>query len=193
MSENIQENPFWAKVNEIIEGYCEERVPKCVQYILNCCGYNHSMSWYKFTIEHLSEIEEHIRKFCPIAIKNFDCPSHGCPIAHYKRQNVFKILPGHRTMIISMAEHINRYYQTKPQEHSHSSLHKNIETHSGFTKIMKEMIKAAVESDQGSKNKVQYTDVMKYFGTFVFNMAGRACYKFLCKNLPLPSVSSVCE
>lgn len=193
MDGHSQENVFWEKVNKVMGEYGGERVPKCVQFILRCCGYNRTLSLENFCNKNLSDIEECIRKFFSIAIKNFDCTSHGCPIAHYKHQNVFKILPGHRTMITSLAEYINRYHQKKLQENCHSFLRKNIETHSGFSKIMKEMIQAAVESDQGSKNKSQYTDVMKYFGTYVFNMAGRACYNFLCKNLPLPSASSVCE
>lgn len=193
MSGDNQENAFWEKVNKIIENYCDDRVPKCIEHMLNFCGYNHSLSLENFSVKNLSEIEECIRKTFPISIKNFDCTRYGCPIAHYKHQNVFKILPGHRTLILTMAEYISRYHQEKLQESCHSFLRRNIETHSGFSKIMKEMIQAALNRDHDTKNKSEYTDIMKYFGTFVFNMAGRACYSFLYKNLPLPSTSSVCE
>lgn len=191
MSGNTQENGFWAKVDKIIEDCCEERVPKCVQNILNCSGYNHSLSLENFSIESLFEIEKIIRKLYHSSIRKFDCTQHGCPTAHYKDQRVFEVLPGHRDLIISMAKHVNQYQEKTLQRIHCSTLRENIESHPGFSQIMKEIIQAEIENHQVPKNDLQYTDIMRYFATLTFNMCGRSCYEVLQKNLPFPSVSTI--
>lgn len=92
MSKNIQENEFWSKVNRIIEECSGECVPKCTEQILSYCGYSHPLSFEKFSDESLSQIEAHIRKSFQNQIKKFDCTLHGCLTAHYKDQNIFKLL-----------------------------------------------------------------------------------------------------
>lgn len=193
MSRSTQENVFWLKVNRIVEEYCGDSVPKCVQEILNSCGFNHSLSLENFSDEYLSQIEDHMRKFSQNTIKKFDCTHHGCPIAHYKDQKIFKLLPGHRMLITSMAKCINQNRQRTVLKTSDATLLKNIETHSGLSRIMKGMIQTGIENSHRPKNKFEYTDTIKYFATYIFNMCGRSCYSVLYKNLPFPAFSTVCK
>lgn len=193
MSGGTQENTFWSKVNKIVEEYCEDSIPKCVQEILSSCGFNHPLSLEKISDECLSQIEDHMRKFSQNTIKKFDCTHHGCSIAHYKDQKIFKLLPGHRMLIISMAKCVNQNLQKTVLKTSDAMLLKNIETHPGLSKIMKGMIQTGMDNSQRPKNKFEYTDTIRYFATYVFNMCGRSCYSVLYKNLPLPAFSAVCK
>lgn len=193
MSGNIQEKAFWSKVNRIVEECSGERVPKCIEQILSCCGYSHPLSFEKFANESLSEIEEHMRKSSQSTIKRFDCTLHGCLIAHYKDQKVFKLLPGHRIFINSMVKCIDLCHQKISHGNTCENLYETIEKHSGLSVIMKEMIQAAMKNAQVSKTHAQYSDIMKNFATYVFILSGRSCYEVLNKNLPFPSTSTICK
>lgn len=189
MSQDTQENEFWSKANRIVEKCSGQCVPKCVQEILNCCGFNHLLSWTNFSDENLSEIVEYVRKFSHDKIKKFDCTRHGCTIAHYKNQKEFDLLPGHRNLIAEVAKYINKDLQ----ENIHLPVPgETIKTHLGSTKMMEEMIQTDI-TNRGSKHCSTYSEIMKYFATYLFIMCGRSCYDFLYQNLPLPSISTVCK
>lgn len=192
MSGNIQENSFWSKVNEIVEKCSGERVPKCIEQILSCCGYNHPLSFEKFSNESLSQVEDHMRKSPQNTIKRFDCTLHGCLIAHYKDQKLFKLLPGHRILITSIVKCIDQYHQKISQENSHAVLCEIIKKHAYLSVVMKELIQGAMKNEQLSKNQAQYSDITRHFATYVFILCGRSCYEVLNKNLPFPSTSTVC-
>lgn len=186
MSENIQEEVFWSKVNKIVEECSGERIPKCIEQILSCCGYSHPLSFENFSNESLSQIENHMRKSSQSTIKRFDCTLHGCLTAHYNDQKVFKFLPGHRIFINSMVKCIG-------QKSSLENLCETIEKHSGLSVIMKEVIQGAIKNEQAPKNHAQYSDIVKNFAIYVFLLCGRSCYEVLYKNLPFPSPSTICK
>lgn len=177
------EETFWSKVNNIIENSSGQKVPKCIEEILNCCGYNHPLSWENFSCESLAEIENCMRSFNQSKIQKFDCSLHGCPTAHYKDQKLFKLLPGHRTLITAIVKCVD-------QNHEKNSDELPLATKSSV--IMKEFIKSAIENERSANNNT-YSDVMRNFATYIFNMSGRSCYNVLYKNLPLPSIATVCK
>lgn len=195
MSGGIQEDAFWSKVNQLLKECSGECVPKCIQVILNCCGFNHPASWRNFSDGSISEINEHMRKFSRRNVRKLlvDCTLHGCPTAHYKNldeKNVFTLLPGHRVLITEIAKCIEQDRQNIVDENFCATL---LKTYPDFSLMMKEIIQSAIGNSQVSKYFSRYTDIMKYFATYVFNMCGRSCYTFLYKNLPLPSPTTVCK
>lgn len=190
MSDDKQANTFWSKLNRIVEERSGECIPKCVQEILNCCGYDHPSSWSNFSDENLSQIVQHIRMFSQNSIKKLDCTRDGCPIAHYKNQKLFTLLPGHRKLITEVAKYIDQ----NREKTSHLPVPPGTnESHSALSKMMNEMIQTGIENSQVSKHLSHYTDIMTYFSTYLFIISGRSCYDFLQKNLPLPSSRTICK
>lgn len=205
--DNEPENTFWSKTKEIIENSTNQNIPSCVQHILNRCGYNHFLSWKIFSTDDLSIIEDWMRKPNNISsIRNFNCTLQMCTVAHYKDQTNFELIPGHRSLIISIAEclkeHISKghdqYMQAEARKNIQPFLYENpdffckiVEEHPGFSVILKQIIVTAITNERRPKNHAVYSDMMKHLATYLFCQSGRSCYTFLYKNLPLPSISTV--
>lgn len=68
-----------------------------------------------------------------------------------------------------------------------------VENHPSLPVILKEMIKTALRNAEYVKNHAQYSDIIRYFATYIYIIGGRSCYEVLYENLPLPSVSTVCK
>lgn len=62
---------------------------------------------------------------------------------------------------------------------------------SDFSPILQSMVND-FHREKGN-HRAKYSDFNRYFATYIFLKAGRSCYEFLCNNLPLPSVKTVCE
>lgn len=57
---------------------------------------------------------------------------------------------------------------------------------------MRELIQTALQKENSGKNITRYSDIIRYFATYIFILCGRSCYEVLNKNLPLPSIPTVC-
>lgn len=62
-------------------------------------------------------------------------------------------------------------------------------------KSTSEILNLLIQSAQNNVNKksggFRYAETLKEFGSYIFMLAGRVAYETLCKNIPLPSISSV--
>lgn len=173
---------FWSNLEKIV-GEC---IPKCIQETLTACGYSSLLSLKSISKECIALIDEHVNLNCRDLVQNLTC----CHAEDYKNQHTFQLLPGHRQFILEMAKTIGQHY--KNEHHSeYEQLTKAIESHSSLSVLMKELLKTALRNGQHMKNKAQYSDIVRYFATYIFIMCVRACYTVLCKNLPLPSISSI--
>lgn len=171
---------FWSGVEKII-GEC---IPKCIQQTLTKCGYSSLLCLKTICVKEIDEIEKHVDLNCSSLIQTFTC-SHA---EFYKKQHTFRLLPGHRQFILTMAKTLDEHYKSKSES---AVLSKAIENNSCFSVIMKELIKTALENGKYEKNNYQYSDIVRYFATYIFIMCGRASYTVLCKNLPLPSITTI--
>lgn len=170
---------FWSKVEELTG----DSIPICVKKILTKCGFNSVFSVKNITPESVVQIEKHINLHGLDLIQTLDCCHH----EYYKGQNVFKFLPGHKDVILSLPGFAVQML------HPDKYLIQVIEQYAGFSKILREILKTAIQNHKLPKNKAEYSDTIRYFATYIFLLCGRSCYEVLCKNLPLPSISSISE
>lgn len=97
-----------------LESFLNEEIPFCVKQILHLCGYDTMFSLAQIKNDQIIKIERHINDHC-LEYLDFNC----CHSAYYKEHLPFELLPGHKTMILSMPRNINDYnrsYQTKLAE-----------------------------------------------------------------------------
>lgn len=168
---------FWSKIEELIG----DPIPICVKKIITACGYSAIFSIKNITLESVEQIENHVNVYARDLIQKLDCCHH----EFYKDQDVFKFLPGHRDLILTLPKFVVQML------HPDKYLIQVVEQYPGFSMILRELIKMAIQNDKLPKNKAQYSDTIRYFATYIFLLCGRSCYDVLYKNLSLPSTSSI--
>lgn len=171
---------------ENVEKHLKDFVPVCIKKILVSCGYNTLISLQSITVDSIARIESHVSENCPNVIQELDCCYHD----FYKTQRPFKFLPGHYDFLINFPKYIDNRSNA---ECDHFNLMKSIESHPGFSIIMKGLILTTLQNETVSKNNARYSDIIRYFATYIFTLCGRSCYEVLYQNLPLPSISTICK
>lgn len=178
----------------IVENIIGESMPKCVQKILSACGNSTLLSLKGISAESIVQINEHVNLHCRDVIQNLTCSHPECSCECYKNQVTFQLLQGHRELILAIAKTIDHQYEHGNQdENEYELLMKAVENNSTLSVIMKELLKTALRNGQYPKNHADYSDIIRYFASYIFILCGRSCYTVLCKNLPLPSFSSICR
>lgn len=193
---------LWSKIEQIIG----ENIPMCIQKILLCCGvtllcgYDTMLSLQSISVETVNRIEKHVNEHRNI-IQDINC----CHETFYKQQTVFKFLPGHCDLLITLSSALSKTrskidFNSGTQNESKCesvnqafNFAQAVEHHPNLSVILKEMIKTALRNAKYVKNSAQYTNIIRYFATYIYIIGGRSCYEVLYKNLPLPSVSTVCK
>lgn len=174
---------LWSKVEEIMG----EIIPICIKTILSSCGYNTFSSLKNISLQR---IENHVNEHCHSVVHDFDCCYH----EYYKSQKVFKFLPGHCDLLVTVSKSMNQHTQADSGESLESAnLARIIEKTSGFSVILKELILTAIHNEKLNKNNAEYSDIIRHFATYIYIIGGRSCYEVLYQNLPLPSRSTICE
>lgn len=161
----------WKKIEDVIG----ESVPNCLKQFLSVCAYDSLYSIQNINLESIRDIENHMNT-CLESVHNLDC----CHSNAYKTQTTFKLLPGHKDFLLSMST-----YKT-------FGSHLNSEQPPNFP-VLDAMIRNSFQNAACHKNHATYDDLIRYFATYVFLMAGRSCYEFLRANLGLPSTKTVCK
>lgn len=162
----------WPKLETIIG----ETVPNCLKKVLTVCGYDTFSSITGIQNESILDIETIVNNNFRATIQSFDC-SHS---DYYKNQAEFKFLPGHSDFLRG----ISKYKFTTVQNSVDQSV-------TEFQPILQGMLDNLHQST--GKNWAKYSNLIKYFATYVFLKAGRSCYEFLQSNLPLPSSKTICK
>lgn len=96
-------------VSSEVEDIIGECIPICIKNILLSCGYDTVLSLENISIVNLKEIESHMNTHCRDVIQKFDC----CHGEFYKAQTNFKLLPGHRSLILAVSKHIQKHFNEK--------------------------------------------------------------------------------
>lgn len=176
----------WNRIEQIIG----EMVPDCIKQILISCGYDTSTSIQSISQDSIALIENHINSHDHQIIFKLNC----CHSEFYQKQEIFKLLPGHRDFLIGLGKflvepNINAISKTNNKDFE---LQHELQR-PGFSRVMKELIETALMNKQNEKNNAKYSDIIRYFSTYIFLLSGRSCYQVLYENLPLPSVETVCK
>lgn len=95
-SESCSEVNSWSKIDEIF-ATTGDAMPKCIKKNLIACGYDTLMSMKNISVESVNEIENEINTNARHLIQQFDC----CYNEFYKKQSTFKLLQGHKDLILS--------------------------------------------------------------------------------------------
>lgn len=167
-------NMNWTKIEEIIG----EPLPSCIKKILSNCAYDTFVSLKNISEESVNEIEFHINSESRALVQELDC----CHSDYYKKQDRFKLLPGHRDLIISLSK-----ISLSASQRMYSFLAQN----SDLPCILKEMVANVIENAE--RDCPRYSDTIRWFSTYIFLLSGRACYEVLSKNISLPSIKTICE
>lgn len=178
---------FWNKIEKNVG----ENLPKCVKKILESCGYSTIISLKNISSNSIIQIENHINTFGDEVIQQLDCCNHEFYRNQHRTQQVFKLLPGHRECILSLP---NLFSQTSRTDiTTDDSLLREIRRRAGISKLLFELVKTAIQNEKYAKNSAQYSDIVRYFASFIYIMCGRSCYDVLYQNLPRPSISTICK
>lgn len=113
----------------------------------------------------------------------------------YKEQDIFQFLPGHRNIWLSLRENIDNM-QASMQAVNNSASNSDALINSvpeEYTVILTEFLKTAKINSNKSKHAYQYSEIVKYFSTYIFLLCGRTCYETLNRNLPMPSTKTICK
>lgn len=178
-----------------LENYSRNEVPICLKVLLWKCGYDTILSLKYINEESIAEIEEHVQKYKEKIL--FDESDMSEYLDDYKKQNIFKFLPGHRSILLDLLQSISGM-QSQNALHCHNNTNmmtnaesSNDEMTTEYSVILNELINTARRNKNKSKNAYQYDDTVKHFSTYIFLLCGRTCYETLSKNLPMPSTKTI--
>lgn len=177
----------WPSVEQII-GF---KVPECLKLFLSSSGYDNVSSLGYISENSLILIENHMSENLHL-IQSIDC----CYAESYKKQDrKFKLLPGHWDLLLAVSKQISTHLDTRNREirnTNYNIVEKAVQNHPNYSTILKELIKTVLQNVNTPINRREYSDIIKYFATYVFIIGGRSLYEVLRKNFLLPSASTVC-
>lgn len=160
----------------------EEPIPDSVIIILKCTGFEQKITLRALNAKSITEIEEFI---CENSSILSELPTNSI----YHRIKPFKFLPGHRVLI----ESIPKYMQDPRKEHECDEPESRFSTPSYFSTILKSLIENSQNNKTRNIKSLRYSDIIQAFSTYVYLMAGRACYDTLSANLPIPKSTTICK
>lgn len=170
--------------------WCKLELPICLKKILIFCAYESVDSLRMLDKEKIAEVESHISEFGRCLLDELDC----CHNERYKNQTTFKFLPGHRSILLSLSNYAQKIYEERINQNvSQLSEQNNEHSKCSYSVILTELLKTAQNNAKKSKNQASYSDLIRYFCTFIYLTSGRACYEILYRNLPIPSTKTICK
>lgn len=166
----------------IFENFIGEKLPACIKSILNLCGYNTFLSLREIKQRDITEIEECVKKNFSTQILQLHC----CHAEYYISKishAQFKLLPGHETLIMALPKYAEKLQKTY--------LKQITDLKGRYSFILNELIQTAEENRFNDIHHTIYSDEIRSFAVYVFLLCGRACYKMLKANLPIPSIPTI--
>lgn len=170
---------------DILENFMGEHLPCCVKKILDVSAYNTLQALKLLNEEKIVVIEKYISDYGQSVIEQLDC-RHS---KQYKNQTHFRFLPGHHALLLELP----KYAQ------SALNIIQNVEQNSEqssepyFSVILNELLNSARINAKMPKNKAKYSETLRYFFTYIYLLGGKSCYETLQRNLPIPSIKTICE
>lgn len=152
-----------------------EEIPNDILIILENSGFDSLFLLETIDENDLSEIEEY-----------FKCNPSKLKGTTYEKMSDFKLKPGHRKFMLGLPKRIEKINEKKHTENA-------VAKHSDFAYIFKELIDVAASNSGKDPHGVRYTDLIRFFATYIYLHCGKQCYETLCANLPLPKASTVCK
>lgn len=159
-------------------------LPLCIKKFLSFCAFNSFNTLKELNAQKISEIEQCVSEYGQALLGELDC----CHSKTYKNQTTFRLLPGHRALLLDLPNHMqNHDFIQNDQGNIQKQSYDNIYP------LLSELVKTAEENAHKSKHLATYSDKIRYFFTYIYLMSGRSCYETLYQNLPIPSIKTICE
>lgn len=124
-------------------------------------------------------MERHIDQNRSI-IECLDC----CHKQIYVSQTNVKISPGHRAILLNIGEYF--------KEISHSN-EPSPTSSTAFSSVMNAMISTGFKNHNKLPNRRRYPKLLTDFAIYTYLSGGKASYKMLCRNLPMPNEGTICK
>lgn len=150
----------------------------CSKQILIRNGYENIHSLLNINKDKLDRLEIEVEKNREI-INELKCDHSKI----YDTQPKFKILLGHRSLIIQWCEELSKCHNSRNE----SELINN----PAFSKILTEMVRSAVTNQKKEPNARRFSKLLMDFSLYLYIMAGKACYEVISFNLPIPKANTI--
>lgn len=155
----------------VLREILESDVPDFLLNILLETGFDTQASLELLTNESIKEIEEYVNQNRNLTINTI-----------YEQKEQFKLLPGHRALMLSFPRRIQLFKELNNKP-THDS--------STYSFILQSLMEAANLNANKHSKAYRYNDIIKYFSIYIYLHCGRACFETLCANLPIPKALTI--
>lgn len=163
-----------------------EKIPCSLKLILSMCGYDNELCLRTFAASDIEDIENFMND-----TNSYRELSDNI----YRKQTTFKILPGHRKILLEVTK---TFGETKSTSKCECGRSKDAEKEAStgtkpkkYSTILQEIIHSADTNAEKSPEARRYTENLQNFSRFIYMLCGKLCYEFLSANLPLPAYSTI--
>lgn len=161
------------KLISIIENQNDDEIPESVVYILYNTGFTTKAALKSINEESVKDIEAYFDE-------NFNELICGLPDNQYKRP--FRILPGHRAIILSIPSMITTEIKSVKNDSKSSN---------DVSFVLKWLIDTSEQNVGRQLTGRRYEKKLQLFATYLYLMCGRSCYETLHANLPIPAADTI--
>lgn len=148
----------------------------CLKHFLTVCGFDNEISLLAMNNEVIKRIELHINQN-PHLTQGVECIHK----ESYLTGTNFTLLPGHSNFLLNLPEHLKSKLRITEINKDHAS----------FSSVLSAMIEATTGNFNRAPKAHRYSKILLDFSIYVYLLGGKALYKFLGENLPLPKVPTI--
>lgn len=157
----------------------KESLPESVVEILKRSDYDNATSISGLNERNIIELEKFVTEHFIDLIRTDATYSHISKTFHF--------LPGHKTHLLLLPTVIEKFRKNSMSK----QLDKQPIKLNGATFILKEIVESFRKNVSNQPKQRRYSEVLQYFAIYVYMLCGKAGYEIVCKNLPLPQISTI--
>lgn len=163
------------------ENIFNDEFPEILEKILQHTGFDSTAALIQLNSERITGIEEFINKN-RTALRELFVGTF------YEFMNPFMFLPGHRALLESLPDEIEKNSGKEPKGKSALST-----TSNHFSLILRHLIDTAQHNTDKNPKAFRYPEIIRVFATYLYLICGKAAYEVLSANLPLPTANTASE
>lgn len=159
----------------------------CIRHFLMECAFDNEYALKCINDAVIETIQNHINQNRHI-LQGIEC----CHKTIYSNQKTFKLLPGHILFLKSLPDEIKSIALVNNIQ---PSIQHNLNSKNpAYSSVLNEMTRCAIENfneDESYPRRPQFSKTLTNFSVYQYLIGGKACYKFLAENLPIPRATSI--
>lgn len=149
------------------------------------CAFDNEYSLKCINDAVIETIQNHINQNRHI-LQGIEC----CHKTIYCNQETFKLLPGHILFLKSLPDEIKSIADALV-----NNIQNNLNSENPtYSSVLNEMTRCAIvnfNEDKSYPRRPQFSKTLINFSVYQYLIGGKACYKFLAENLPIPRATSI--